>query len=187
MLDNNDQPIPMSDNIDELPPFFRWGRLMEQAANKRGRVLQLGPKLSSFQRNAGLLDIKDDVYQIRTGTWAADPQQRMLGARMMLSALQGMEGFTTAMFTKSLGWSLEDTQSFVEEAKRDLRDDYLRKVIDLHVVYGQKPGGKKMKKEVPPEEAWKGLLGSQSVQFAGGVLLGGAIASVLATWLMRRR
>lgn len=97
------------------------------------------------------------------------------------------------MFTKALGWSLPDTKAFVEEVKRDLRDDGMRKVMDLHVVYGRKPNdGRsraegKRKQAQRPEEAWKGLLGSQSVQFAGGMLAGAAIAGVVATWLMRRR
>lgn len=53
-----------------------------------------------------------------------------------------MEGFTIAIFTKTLGWTLEDTKTFIEEIKRDMRDDNIRKVMDLHVVYGQKPDEK---------------------------------------------
>ncbi|KAK4545288.1 hypothetical protein LTR36_003468 [Oleoguttula mirabilis] len=195
-LDLNDQPMPMSDTLSDLPPLLRWGRLMEQAAEKRGRVLQLGPKLASFQHSAGLQDVTEKVYRITTGTWPHDPQQRMLGARNMLSALQGMEGFTTVMFTTALGWSLEDTRAFVEEVKRDLRDDGMRKVMDLHVVYGRKASsgggagdeeGTDTREAQRPEEAWKGLLGSWSVQFAGGMLAGAAIASVMAMWLVQRR
>lgn len=131
--------IPLPNNVDELPPVLRWGRLMEQAAERRGRIIQLGPRLVDFQRTAGLQNVNEAVYSIPCGTWPADEQQRMIGARNMLNALQGMEGFTMVMFTKVLGWSVDDTQRFVGEVRRDLRDDGMRKVLDLHVVYGQKP------------------------------------------------
>ncbi|KAK5129101.1 hypothetical protein LTR08_003921 [Meristemomyces frigidus] len=132
---------PMSADPDALPPVFRWGRLMETAALIRGRALQLGPLLPTFQRAAGFLAVHEDIYRIPVGTWPADPAQRLLGARMMLSAVQGMEGFTTVMFTRVLGWSGEATRGFVGEVRRDLRDDGLRKAVDLHVVFGRKGGG----------------------------------------------
>lgn len=157
---------------------------MEQAALKRGRQLQLGPQLAIFQRGAGLQNVEDKVFAHKWGTWMSDPHERALGARTMLSTMSGMEGFTTAMFTKSLGWSLEDTQSFIQDIKRNMRDDAIRKVMDLHVVCGQKPGGEESavtKKRIS-------LNGSESFMSLGaGVLIGAAVASLAAFWLARRR
>jgi hypothetical protein len=140
LLDHNDHPLPMSDNIDKLSPFLQRNRYMEQAAVKRGRQLRLSPHLGTFQKCAGLLDVNELVFPHKRGTWPSDPIERALGARTMLSAMSGMEGFTMLLFTKDLGWSLEDTKAFIAEVKRDMRDDSLRKVLDLHVVYGRKPG-----------------------------------------------
>jgi len=164
---------------------------MEQAGIIRGRPLQLGPHLVSFQQDAGLHDVTEKIYRIPVGTWPEEPKQRDIGARYLLGVLQGMEGFTTVLFTKALGWSLEDTSAFVEEAKRDLRDDGMRKVLDLHVVYSRKPGSVNGREggrwATKPDQAWKGLLWSQSVRFAGGMLLGAAVTGIIATWLMRGR
>ena len=113
---------------------------MERASLLRGRPLQLGPHLSTFQRTAGLIEITETIHRIPTGTWPLDPLQRDIGAQMMESALQGMEGFTTMMFTTALEWSEGDVRDFVEEVRRDLRDDGLRKVVDFHVVHGRKGG-----------------------------------------------
>lgn len=89
MVDEHGEPVHMSDDLDELPPFFRWNRLMEQAALKRGRQLQLGPHLSTFQSRAGLSDVQEKVFPHKWGTWPSDPKERDLGARTMLSAISG--------------------------------------------------------------------------------------------------
>jgi hypothetical protein len=173
----------MSENPDELLPFFRWNRLMDQAALKRGRPLQLGPHLATFQRDAGLQNVREDVFAHKWGTWMSDPQERALGARTMLSTMSGMEGFTTALFTQALGWNLEDTRSFIVDIKRNMRDDSIRKVMDLHVVCGQKPGGT-TKAMVPARRG-----DAEKIQYASlgtGVLLG-AVAASLVSWWMRRR
>lgn len=112
---------------------------MEQAAERRGRIIQLGPELTEFQISAGFQYVTETIYPLPIGTWPPDARQRFIGGHLLLNGLHGMEGFTTMMFTKALGWSLEATQGFVEEVKKNMRDDSMRKVIDLHVVYGRKP------------------------------------------------
>lgn len=163
---------------------------MEQAGIKRGRPLQLGPKLVSFQRNAGLENVVEAIYPMQVGTWSSDPKLRQIGARNLMQVLQGMEGFTTVTFTKVLGWSLEDTNSFLEDAKKDLRDDSQRKMIDLHVVYGQKSNLKKDncggKYASSSEEALKYKFTSQNMHFATGFLIGGLVVWML-TMSMRKR
>ncbi|KJX98709.1 hypothetical protein TI39_contig397g00004 [Zymoseptoria brevis] len=183
LMDEDDKPLPMSDDINELPSFFQWNRYMDLAAQKRGRPLQLGPHLHNFQEHAGLLDVHEIVFPHKWGTWPNDPTERALGGRTMLSAMSGMEGFTTILFTKVLGWALEDTQAFIVKVKRDMRDDSLRKVMDLHVVYGRKPGGSKE----ASSEASRSTGSPQYLQIGLGILLGAAIASVASLWLTRRR
>ena len=112
---------------------------MEQAAERRGRILQLGPKLVELQSSASLQDVTQSVYALSIGTWPTDQQQKFVGGHMLLNGLQGVDGFTTLMFTQALGWTLEATRDFIKEVKKDLCDDSMRKVMDLHVVYGRKP------------------------------------------------
>ena len=133
--------MPDPSKMDDLPAFARWGRLMEQGAENRGRTLYLAPKLKEMQTLAGLQDVTETTYPIPIGTWPTDKQQKLIGSHMLLNGLGGMDGFTTMMFTKALGWSLESTKKFIDEVKTNLRDDSCRKVVDFYVVYGRKPGG----------------------------------------------
>ncbi|PIA99950.1 hypothetical protein CB0940_02264 [Cercospora beticola] len=183
MLDAQGQKIDMGEDVDKFLPFFRWNRLMEQAAAKRGRQLQLGPHLKDFQERAGLLRVEERVFAHKWGTWMDDPQERELGERTMLSTMTGMEGFTTAMFTKSLGWSLEDTKAFIVDIKQNMRDDSIRKVIDLHVVCGQKPSLPE-KSSIVEDRSGKT---SPLLSIGTGVLVVAGAASLFSLWLARRR
>lgn len=123
---------------DSMPPFYRWGKLMEEAGEKRGRLINLGSNIKTMQTTAGLQNVTEKVYNIALGTWSEDEQQNQIGAHMMLSGLRGMEGFSMMLFTKVLGWTVEDTQEFVDKVKRDICDNSMRKFMPLYVVYGQK-------------------------------------------------
>lgn len=164
---------------------------MEQAGLARGRPLQLGPHLTSFQRAAGLENIQEMVFAHKWGTWMEDERERALGARTMVNTISGMEGFTTVLFTKTLGWSLEDTRGFIGEIKRDMRDDGIRKVVDLHVVWGQKrKDGGGIEKILPRGRNGGNGCGKEMQQYASlgtGVVLGAVVTSLVSWWLMRRR
>ncbi|KAK4505574.1 hypothetical protein PRZ48_003537 [Zasmidium cellare] len=188
LVDEHDKPLPMTENIDELQPVFKWNRLLDQAATKRGRAIQLGPHLKRFQKDAGLAQVTERVFAHKYGTWPPDPRERSLGARTMLSAISGMEGFTTILFTKVLGWNLEDTQTFIQEVKRDMRDDSLRKVMDLHVAYGQKPDHRAGRSRGAPRPAAKiSEPESRYLELGIGVMVGAMSASLATAWFMRRR
>lgn len=96
-----------------------------------------------------------------------------------------MEGFTITMFTKALRWSLEDTQAFIVEIKNDMRNDRLRKVMDLHVVYGQKPmaarEGKKERLQVSTVSAQDSRLRNTSI----ALFVVAATASLM--WSLRKK
>lgn len=112
---------------------------MDLAAEKRGRSLRLAPNLQAFQSSAGLNNVTESIYNIPIGTWPKDNKQKLIGSYMILNGTQGLDGLSMVMFTKALGWSPEATKEFVEKVKIQLRDDSWHKVMDLYVVYGQKP------------------------------------------------
>lgn len=138
-VDNENKPIPLPSDIDDMPPFLRWCRLMERAAERRGRSLKLATDSKSYLSSVGLQDITETVYNLPIGTWPQDEKQKLIGSYMLLNGTQGLDGLSTVMFTQALGWSLESTKEFVELVKAQIRDDSIHKFLDLYVVCGQKP------------------------------------------------
>ena len=105
----------------------------------RGRTIQMGPRVAELQRNAGLEDVHETLYNMPIGTWPTNEKDKTIGAEMMFNGLSGVDGFSNVIFTKALQWSPEDTQEFLVKVKTDIRDDSMRKYMDFHVVHGRKP------------------------------------------------
>lgn len=82
---------------------------------------------------------------------------------------------------------MEGMQAFIKETKGDMRDDSIRKVMDLHVVYGQKSTATVERRSKAPKASNQHALMKVDLILGAGLLLAAAIASVLAmSWLRRR-
>jgi endonuclease III-like uncharacterized protein len=54
----------------------------------------------------------------------------------------GLEGYTLRLFTKTLGWSLEDTKALISEVREEIANDKLKDLrlyTNFHLVIGKKP------------------------------------------------
>lgn len=51
----------------------------------------------------------------------------------------GLEGYTLRLFTRTLGWSKEDTDALLGRVRKELKEDDLHLYSYFHVVTGQKP------------------------------------------------
>ena len=139
VVDKDGEPICQTSETDELTPIVRWSRLMALAGEKRGRSLRLAPKLKSYYPAAGLKSVTEKVYPMPIGTWPENERQKLIGSHMLVNGVRGMDGLTTMLFTKGLGWTVDDTNEFVQKVRQDICNDDLHKYLDLVVVYGQKP------------------------------------------------
>jgi endonuclease III-like uncharacterized protein len=50
-----------------------------------------------------------------------------------------LEGYTLRLFTKTLGWSKEDTDALINRVQEELQQRDLRLYSNFHLVIGQKP------------------------------------------------
>lgn len=62
-----------------------------------------------------------------------------IGQLNLIDMLDGLEGFTFRLWTTVLGWSVEETESFLVCVRRDVQNRNIHAYWRTHVVYGQKP------------------------------------------------
>jgi hypothetical protein len=55
-------------------------------------------------------------------TLPQDEKQREISRYMQALALDGLEAYSMALFTRTLGWSLAETQLLLMGARKDLRE-----------------------------------------------------------------
>ncbi|KAI9806983.1 MAG: hypothetical protein M1833_002641 [Piccolia ochrophora] len=123
-------------------PTAKWIGLSIKAAYDNGRDPSPGPKLEGWgdgRRTSNWCVSCTLLLYGQTHMTKAIQPQKTVGAWNLLQILEGLEGFSLALFTRTLGWSLEEVQVLLAQVRKDLRDPAIHMQLDFHVVYARKP------------------------------------------------
>ncbi|KAJ0355838.1 hypothetical protein KNSL1_000324, partial [Colletotrichum chrysophilum] len=73
-------------------------------------------------KEAGFVDVKIVPFKWPVGPWAKDPHYKELGEWAFANALEGLEAWTIAAFTRALKWSYAEVQTLLSEVRKDMND-----------------------------------------------------------------
>ncbi|TAQ87311.1 hypothetical protein B7494_g4367 [Chlorociboria aeruginascens] len=76
----------------------------------------------SYMKAAGFEEVTEVRYKVPTSPWPRDKKMKLLGAFEMQSLLQGASAFSLRTFSKAFGWSQAQTETFLVQMRRDVRD-----------------------------------------------------------------
>jgi hypothetical protein len=86
-----------------------------------GKTLDLDSnKLHELMKEAGFRDVVCNPFVLPLGSWAKYPIKKAAGKRQLHSMLDGIGGFSQAVFTRALGWELPDFEVFLKRVRRSL-------------------------------------------------------------------
>ena len=68
----------------------------------------------------GFVDITEQIIRVPMNPWPADPHQKEIGRWYNLGLIQGMEAMSLAPLTRMCGWTKEQVDTLVAEAKREI-------------------------------------------------------------------
>ena len=71
--------------------------------------------------------------------WPEDKKQREISHYVQASILDSIESYSVALFTRVLGWSLAETQAYLTDVVKDLRNTDYHLYSKCHFVHGRKP------------------------------------------------
>ncbi|KAI9797456.1 MAG: hypothetical protein M1833_005496 [Piccolia ochrophora] len=117
----------------------RWIKLITQACHEVGRDPSPGPQLEGWVRDAGFTEIHSHTFKIPIGRWPKNPRLKTVGAWDLLQILEGLEGFSMALFTRTLKWTAEEVQVLLSKVREDLKNPAIHTYTNFHVVYARKP------------------------------------------------
>ncbi|KAF8542941.1 S-adenosyl-L-methionine-dependent methyltransferase [Trichophaea hybrida] len=117
----------------------QWGILAGIASDKVGRKLDVAGKVGGWMKKAGFVNIQEKQFKIPHGPWPKDEKMKMIGKINYINVLEGSEGFTLALFTRHLGWSIEKVHEFVATVLEEIKDHRQQLYAHMVVAYGQKP------------------------------------------------
>jgi len=108
--------------IPEDNAIFRWTTLLKQGIKSMGSTLDIDfDQITQLMRKVGFVDVTVKPFKVPIGTWPADPTLKQAGSVQLVAMLEGLEGLSLAVFTRCLGWSVEDTNKLIEQTRQEFR------------------------------------------------------------------
>ncbi|RMD41190.1 hypothetical protein DV735_g3969, partial [Chaetothyriales sp. CBS 134920] len=121
-------------------PTSRWCRLMTEGFTKVGSDGRLYPELMKQQMaDAGFINTQIIPIKMPIGAWPKDPVLREGGRWFLVGILEGISGLSVRLFTQVLGWTPEEMELLLMEARNELKQKKVHSWCPYFTVLGQKP------------------------------------------------
>jgi len=150
--------LPVANDDNTMTPdhhVYKWTYLVLEASKRIGQSFENPPQYSEWMREAGFVNVQHMVYKWPTNSWPKDKKHKTLGLWTLANLLDGLEGFSLALFTRILGWQAEEVQAFLVGVREDVKNRQIHNYYNMwvtldysikansdfpsHIVYGQKP------------------------------------------------
>ena len=91
-------------------PHREWVKLCDEASIAINRPWRIGKSLKRWYQECGLVDVHEEVFKLPTNPWPKDPHLKQIGRMAEVSLLNGLQGFSMALFHRVLGWTREEIE-----------------------------------------------------------------------------
>lgn len=107
------------DTLKTDSALWKWSELMLEASRKIDQGLDNPSFFESWMREAGFINVTCVQYKWATNSWPKDPKHKTLGLWHGTNLLEGLEGFSLALFTRVLGWTPQQVQVFLVKVRAE--------------------------------------------------------------------
>ncbi|KAJ9485009.1 hypothetical protein VN97_g8347 [Penicillium thymicola] len=122
-----------------LVTLREWEALIHEAAAKFDKRINVIAEQKELMHSAGFVQVDEQIFKVPFGEWSDDPNLKRIGSFYVYQMQCALEGYTLRLFTKTLGWSKEDTGALINRAQEELQQKDLRLYSYFHLIIGQKP------------------------------------------------
>ncbi|KIW87014.1 uncharacterized protein Z519_12311 [Cladophialophora bantiana CBS 173.52] len=126
--------------IDNAPYLKDWEVKITEASRRFGKDLKKANVLKQYMEDAGFVDVQEEIYKVPIGTWAKGSKFKELGRYSLVQFLDSVEPFSLALFTRVLGYTVDETKIMIAKVKNDLHNPKLHSYLHFHFVWGRKAG-----------------------------------------------
>ncbi|KAH8150183.1 uncharacterized protein LAJ45_05869 [Morchella importuna] len=129
---SDDNSVPPESAVTE------WYRLLSESGGNVGKAFDT-TNMSTWMEEQGFVNVRQRVFKIPTAPWPAPPALKEIGRQNLANLLEGMEGFSLALFTRVLEWDTADIDALLARVRSELLDRKVHSYYRMFVVIGQKP------------------------------------------------
>ena len=101
----------------------RWADLWNEGIEKFGLTGKCYPeRMVEQMRDAGFINVHVGFYRMPIGTWPKNKDLRQAGLYNLVALLEGLSGLTQRVFTKALGWSIEEMEVLLMQVRNECKN-----------------------------------------------------------------
>jgi hypothetical protein len=116
-------PVGNDDNtLTKEHAVYKWSEHMLEASSRIHQDLDNPSKYADWMRDAGFVNVNHVFLKCPANPWPKDKRMKTLGMWHLANTLDGLEGFTMAIFTRVLGWQPEEVQVFLAGVREDTKN-----------------------------------------------------------------
>ena len=110
-------------SLTEDHAIKKWVTTLCRAAlEKNKRDACPGPKLKGWMKDAGYVNVEEQIFRIPIRPWPANKDFKRIGEWNRLQLLEGMEAMSIYLLVNVLGWQMDEMKVFLAQVRNDLMD-----------------------------------------------------------------
>jgi hypothetical protein len=102
--------------------LLEFSRLALEASNLMGTPLAACTEYSSQMTASGFEGVVEHRVKMPSSPWPKEKRLKLIGAFEMHNLLMGVSGMSYRMFQKAFGWTVEETEVFLVNVRKDIRN-----------------------------------------------------------------
>ncbi|KAK4543141.1 hypothetical protein LTR36_005919 [Oleoguttula mirabilis] len=121
------------------PAFQLWNDSLKAATTKVGIHLDAILNVPPTLKQRGFVNLGTAGTKWPIGPWPKGKREKKIGELTEKDLSSAIEGSSLRLFTKVLGWSMEEVQKLVKEVERDIAARRMHSYIPIDFLWAQKP------------------------------------------------
>ncbi|QSZ36467.1 hypothetical protein DSL72_006346 [Monilinia vaccinii-corymbosi] len=134
--------LPITCADDTLKPdsaLLRWTQLLLEGSVKAGRDLDSAITYKERLEKRGFEEVTETIYKWPGNKWPKDAKAKELGMWNLENLTSGLMGLSVGVFTRILGWTVEELAVFLVDVRKEMRDTSIHAYWSIHAVYARRP------------------------------------------------
>lgn len=119
-----DTDFPLRCQDDTFSPdtkLYQWSEQIVSGLKVFGRELAT-TRYKQYMEDAGFVNVKEIEYVWPQNPWPRNPRLKELGRWNLVNSLDGLEGYSMALFTRAHGMSAEEVQVLMAGVRADMKN-----------------------------------------------------------------
>lgn len=112
----------------------QWSKLLLEATMKIGQGANKPAHYEEWMRQAGFINTQTVIYRWPTNPWPKDPKLKTKGLWNLYNSLKGLQAFTVGLFTRVLGWEIEEIEVLLARVRNDLQNPRIHAYWNMFVT-----------------------------------------------------